>query len=63
MPKQHGLKKETRKHVFAIRFEDAKITYSKDMKFGPVAKGEAGNTLRGVAGRDLKRLKIIPRTH
>jgi hypothetical protein len=61
MGKEKGLK---RKDAFDDLFEAAlkNIEISHDpLEHGhPVAKGDAGDLFRGIAGKDLKPLKITP---
>jgi hypothetical protein len=64
MGKEKGLK---RKGAFDDLFEAAlkslEISHDSLEHGNPVAKGDAGNLFRGIAGKDLKPLKITPRGH
>jgi len=64
MPKKNDSKKEiTLDRIFETTLESVKTTRSSAIEFGPIARGEAGNSFKGVAGENLKLLPIARETH
>jgi len=49
--------------IFDAVLESVKRTSDEGAGQGSITRKEAGNLLKGVAGRDLKLLETIPQTH